>query len=210
MKLQLFQVNAFTNKIFGGNPACVAQLESWLPDDILLKIARENAVPETAFFTPNDDSFNLRWFSAEIELDLCGHATLATAHVLKKHLHYPLDKIVFNSKSGILETILFEDLYTLNFPSRDPLPSELPGIIRDSIDIQPKKVLKARDYVLVYETESEIKDIKINREIIDQINLDPGGVIITAKGDRSDFVSRFFVPQASIFEDPLQVQHTAH
>lgn len=203
MKFELYQVDAFTNKIFSGNPACVVPLDKWLPDDILLKIAKENAVPETAFFIPNGKGFHLRWFTPEIEMDLCGHATLATAHILKTSLNYPDDKILFTSKSGELEVQLDGELYTLNFPSRKPVAATLPDIIKRSLHKQPKEVLKSRDFVLVYENEKDVREIKINRQILDEINIDPGGVIITAKGDNCDFVSRFFVPQASIFEDPV-------
>lgn len=203
MQLPLYKIDAFTNKIFSGNPACVVPMDEWLPDEMLLKIAQENAVPETAFFKPEGDHFALRWFTPDIEMDLCGHATLASAHVLKTILGHPAEKIVFNSNSGPLEVSFRDGRYTLNFPSRKPTPAVLPDIIRDALDRQPVAVLKARDYVLVYETEQDIRDIRINRQVIDQINLDPGGVVITARGERSDFVSRFFTPQSTLFEDPV-------
>ncbi|MCC9072148.1 PhzF family phenazine biosynthesis protein [Flavobacterium sp. F-65] len=203
MKLNLYQIDAFTDKIFGGNPACVVPLENWLPDEILLKITQENAVAETAFFVVNDKRIHLRWFTPEIEMDLCGHATLATAHTLKAILDYPENTIVFDTLSGELIVTITDDVYTLDFPSRKPVPAELPEIIKNSINIQPKRVLKSRDYVLVYETEQEIKDIVIDRQTFDKINLDPGGVVVTAKGNNCDFVSRFFTSQASILEDPV-------
>lgn len=203
MKLDLYQVDAFTDKVFGGNSACVVPLEKWLPDELLLRIAKENAVAETAFFIPVRGDFEIKWFTPEIEMDLCGHATLAAAHVLKSHLHFDDDKIIFKSKSGLLEVTIDGDLYTMNFPSRMPQPALLPGIIRDSLSKQPNEILLSRDYVLVYEKEEDVRNIKINRQIIDQINLDPGGVIITAPGIKCDFVSRYFTPQASIFEDPV-------
>jgi PhzF family phenazine biosynthesis protein len=203
MKLNLYQIDAFTDKIFGGNPACVVPLESWLPDEILLKIAKENAVAETAFYVINDKRIHLRWFTPEIEMDLCGHATLATAHTLKSILNYPENTIVFDTLSGVLMVTIDNDIYTLDFPSRKPVPSELPEIIRDSLNIQPKAVLKSRDYVLIYETEQEIKDIVIDRQTFDTLNLDPGGVVVTAKGSQCDFVSRFFTSQSSILEDPV-------
>ncbi|SFD23153.1 phenazine biosynthesis protein PhzF family [Chitinophaga sp. CF118] len=203
MKLELYQVDAFTNKTFGGNPACVVPLKQWLADDLLLKIALENAVAETAFFVDNGDKIHLRWFTPEIEMDLCGHATLATAHVLKTILNYQNDTITFNTLSGDLIVTVDKDLYTLDFPSRKPVTAELPEIIKHSLSKQPTAILKSRDFVLVYEHESDVRDIKIDRQTFDQINLDPGGVIITAKGDNCDFVSRFFTPQASILEDPV-------
>ncbi|SEW05303.1 phenazine biosynthesis protein PhzF family [Chitinophaga sp. YR573] len=203
MKLALYQVDAFTDKTFGGNPACVVPLEQWLPDDLLLKITQENAVAETAFFVDNGDKIHLRWFTPEIEMDLCGHATLATAHVLKSILNYTSDTIVFHTLSGDLTVTVDNDLYTLDFPSRKPTNAILPEIIKNALSKQPIAVLKSRDFVLVYEQEADIRNITINRQILDQINLDPGGVIITTKGDNCDFVSRYFTPQASIFEDPV-------
>ncbi len=203
MKLDLYQIDAFTDKIFSGNPACVVPLETWLADDILLKIAKENAVAETAFFVANGDKFHLRWFTPEVEMDLCGHATLATAHCLKTILNYPKDEIIFDTLSGELKVAIANEVYTLNFPARMPVEAVLPETIKKSLSIQPKEVLKSRDYILVYESEEDIKDIKIERHLFDQINLKTGGVIITAKGKHCDFVSRFFTPQASILEDPV-------
>jgi PhzF family phenazine biosynthesis protein len=203
MQLPLYKIDAFTDRVFAGNPACVVPMQEWLPDDTLLKIAKENAVPETAFFIPQGDQFALRWFTPDIEMDLCGHATLATAHVLKTILQHPSDRIVFTSNSGSLEVTAADGRYTLNFPSRKPVPARLPDIVRSSLDRQPTAVLKARDYVLVYDSENDIRDIRINRQLLDQINLDPGGVVITARGKESDFVSRFFTPQSTVFEDPV-------
>jgi len=203
MKLNIYQVDAFTDHIFGGNPACVVPLESWLPDEILLKIAKENSVAETAFFVDLGDCIHLRWFTPEIEMDLCGHATLATAHCLKAILSYPPSEIIFTTLSGQLIVTAQNNQYTLDFPSRMPSPAVLPDPIKKSLNIQLKEVFKSRDFVLVYETEADIKDIKINRQLFDQVNLDPGGVVVTAKGDHSDFVSQFFTPQASILEDPV-------
>lgn len=203
MKLNLYQIDAFTDKIFGGNPACVVPLNNWLTDDILLKIAKENAVAETAFFVDKEDKIHLRWFTPEIEMDLCGHATLAAAHCLKTILDYKKNKIVFETLSGDLIVLTENDFYYLDFPSRMPKESNLPEIIAKSLNIQPKEVLKSRDYLLVYENETEVRNIKIDRQLFDQINLNPGGVIVTAIGDNCDFVSRFFTPQASILEDPV-------
>jgi len=203
VKYNLYQIDAFTNTIFGGNPACVVPLDNWLPDEILLKIAKENAVAETAFFVDNGEKIHLRWFTPEIEMDLCGHATLASAHCLSTLLDYKKDTIVFETLSGDLIVNIENGLYKMDFPSRMPLVDSLPTIISKSLNIQPKEILRSRDYVLVYENETEIRNIKINRQVFDQINLEPGGVIVTAIGNNCDFVSRFFSPQASILEDPV-------
>ena len=203
MKFDLYQVDAFTNELFSGNPACVVPLQQWIDDSILLKIAKENAVSETAFFIDNGDHIHLRWFTPDIEIDLCGHATLATAHVLKTILNYPENEILFRTISGDLKVSCIDNVYYLDFPKRIAKPELLPKEIQLSLNIQPKIVLKARDYMLVYDTQQEIENIKINRNFFDQINLGYGGVIITAKGNSVDFVSRYFTPQATILEDAV-------
>ena len=203
MKLDSYQIDAFTNKIFHGNPACVVPLQYWLDDHTLLQIAKENAVAETAFFVYNNDKVHLRWFTPEIEMDLCGHATLATAHALKTILGYAENTIIFDTLSGDLTVTIEDDLYLMDFPSRMPVVAELDPVIQRALSKQPLLTLKSRDYVLIYENEQDIVDLSINRQQFDQINLDPGGVVVTARGDHADFVSRFFTPQASILEDPV-------
>ena len=203
MEIAIFQIDAFTSKLFKGNPACVMPLDNWLPDDLMLKIAKENNVSETAFFIKDGEGFYLRWFTPEIEMDLCGHATLATAYCLKNHLDYKENQVIFNSMSGGLIVKFDRDYIQMDFPHRKPKSSELPKNIMDSFSIKPNKVLKARDYVLVYDNEEQIKNIEIDKELFDKTNLDPGGVVITSKGTKSDFVSRYFVPQCSFFEDPV-------
>ncbi|QQT55288.1 PhzF family phenazine biosynthesis protein [Sphingobacterium multivorum] len=203
MELEIYQVDSFTEQVFHGNPACVVPLKNWLPDETLLKIARENAVAETAFFIDKGDFIHLRWFTPEIEMDLCGHATLATAHCLVAHLNYQKNRIIFETQSGLLKVDVEDGVYYMDFPSRMPEPTALPDIIERSLNIQPKEVFKSRDYVLLYESEQDITNIRIDRSIFDLINLDPGGVVVTAAGTDSDFVSRFFTPQSSILEDPV-------
>lgn len=203
MKLDLFQIDAFTAELFRGNPACVVPLASWLPDEILLQIMKENGVAETAFFVQTSHEIHLRWFTPEIEMDLCGHATLAAAHALKTILNYPKDSIVFTTLCGQLTVKVNNGTYTLDLPARKPIPSKLPELIMQAINILPVDVLKSRDYVLIYETEQDVRNFVINRQIFDQINLDPGGLVITAKGNKFDFVSRYFTPQSTILEDPV-------
>ena len=203
MTYNIYQIDSFTDKVFGGNPACVVPLEEWLDDNILLKIAKENAVAETAFFVHKGNRIHLRWFTPDIKMDICGHATLATAHCLKTILNSADDLFVFETLSGDLTVLVENDLYRMNFPSRMPIKTTLPKNIEDSLSIQPKEILKSRDYLLVYDSEEQIRNIKIDRILFDQINLDPGGIVLTAPGDGCDFVSRFFTPQATIFEDPV-------
>ncbi len=203
MKLPLYQIDAFTDELFSGNPACVVPLPEWLPDELLLKIARENAVAETAFFVTAGNKIHLRWFTPETEMDLCGHATLAAAHALHSIHDYPKRNLVFTTKSGDLKVFIENDTYTLDFPSRKPIPAPLPELMEKAINIKPVEVLKARDFVLVYPKEEDIRNIVINRLYFDQLDLGTGGVIFTAKGTDCDFVSRFFTPGASVFEDPV-------
>jgi len=203
MEFEFYQIDSFTSRIFHGNPACVVPLKEWLDDSILLAIAKENAVAETAFFVELGNNIHLRWFTPEIEMDLCGHATLATAHVIKTILGYKKDKVVFTTASGDLTVSFLNDMYYMDFPSRKPVSTELPNIIKESLNIQPVKTLKSRDYVLVYENEDQIRNIIVNKVVFDQINLDPGGVVVTARGKNHDFVSRYFTPQSSILEDPV-------
>ena len=203
MKLKYFKVDSFTNELCKGNPACVVPLSEWLEDEILLKIARENAVSETAFFIRKKDSFHLRWFTPEIEMDLCGHATLATAHVIKNCLNYSQNIIFFKTKSGDLKVNIDNNIYFMNFPSRVASPSHLAEEIKLSLNIQPVEVHKSRDYLLIYKNQNDIENITIDRTHFDQINLGYGGVIVSSIGNSADFVSRFFTPQASILEDPV-------
>jgi PhzF family phenazine biosynthesis protein len=203
MTLKKYHVDAFTDKLFGGNPACVIPLDEWMTDELLLQITRENNLAETAFFVKEGDRFHIRWFTPELEMDLCGHATLATAHVIKKHLEYDGDKIRFTSASGDLEVDFDDDKYVLNFPSRMPEPDSLPSIIEDSLNIQPLDVYLSRDYVLLYESEDDILALEPDENRLKAIDLGHGGIVCTAPGRENDFVSRFFTPGASIFEDPV-------
>jgi PhzF family phenazine biosynthesis protein len=205
LRLKIFQVDAFTDTLFGGNPAAVCLLDQWLSTEQLQKIASENFLPETAFIVPlpQKGSYDIKWFTPEIEMDLCGHATLASAHVLFHHVNISSNEIHFNSNSGLLKVTKSDNLILLDFPSWMPAKTILPEIIEKGIGVTPIETWKARDYVLVYEQESIINTLKPNRNILDQIDLGTGGIIVTAKGKHVDFVSRFFTPGASIFEDPV-------
>ncbi len=203
MRLQIFHVDAFTDQVFSGNPAAVCPLQHWLKDETMQKIAMENMLAETAFFIPVAGGFAIRWFTPDIEMDLCGHATLASAHVIGRHLFPGTKEILFQSRSGELKVEVGKKFITLNFPARDPEPAQAPQIILDGFPIKPTEVLKARDYMLVYEDEDTVRNMKPNRTVLDQINLDPGGIILTAPGKDVDFVSRFFTTQSTNFEDPV-------
>ena len=203
MNLRAFQVDAFASGVFSGNPAVVVLLEEPLDDDILMKIARESFVPETAFLLKEGEGYRLRWFTPDIEMDLCGHATLASAHVLFTELGYPQEKIVFNTNSGDLTVVRDGEMYEMDFPRREGERATLPIEIYDSLSIKPVEVFKARDYLLIYNKRAEIEHIEIDRPVFDEININPGGVILSAPGEDCDFVSRYFTPQATILEDPV-------
>ncbi len=202
--LPIYQVDAFTDQLFGGNPAAVIPLKSWLSDDVMQKIAAENNLSETAFFTQiNNTTFELRWFTPAYEIDLCGHATLATAHIIYSELGYNESSITFKTlKAGNLEVTRSNDLYVLNFPSRIPEPFTAPQELISAIgNIQPIEVLKSRDFMFVYENENIVKNLTPDFSAIAKIT--KKGVIATSKGDNIDFVSRFFIPGAGIDEDPV-------
>lgn len=203
MRIPYYHIDAFTSELFRGNPAGVCALETWLPDATMQAIARENGLAETAFFIPSPEGYGIRWFTPEIEMDLCGHATLASAFVIKTFLEPGLDALCFFSRSGPLPIRFLGDRIEMSLPSRPPEPSELPDLIAGALSLQPSEVLKSRDYVLVYRDESEVAELRVNQALLDRINLDPGGVCVTARGDSCDFVSRYFTPQSSILEDPV-------
>ncbi|MEM9823684.1 MAG: PhzF family phenazine biosynthesis protein [Bacteroidota bacterium] len=202
MRLPIFQVDAFCDQLFSGNPAAVCPLDDWLADELLLKIAMENNLSETAFFLSQDQDFHIRWFTPGTEVDLCGHATLATAHVLFNHLHFPADQITFHSKSGPLSVIKNKQGYTMNFPA-DKLQA-IPDReqFEAEIQLEVKAVFRGRDdYLVVVDSQQTIEQLQPNLGWISQ--LDSRGMIFTAPGDHCDFVSRCFFPQAGVDEDPV-------
>ena len=201
MKIPFYQIDAFTSKIFGGNPAAICPLENWLEDETMQAIAAENNLAETAFFVNNGDGFDLRWFTPEMEVDLCGHATLASGHVLFNHLDFKPNQINFHTKSGVLKVSQTNELLSMDFPSRKPEATETPQQLIDGLGRTPAEVLKSRDYFAVFQNEQDILSIQPDFNILDRI--DCLGIIITAAGQTSDFVSRFFAPRAGIPEDPV-------
>jgi len=201
MKLPIYQIDAFASKPFEGNPAAVCPLEAWLPDGLMQLIAEENNLSETAFFVATDEGFHIRWFTPTTEVDLCGHATLAAAHVLFECLDYGQDEILFDSRSGLLSVAKEGDLLVLDFPAQPPVPCETPIQIQHAFGIEAVACLKAEDYLVVFELEEDLlladPDLDLLRE------LDGRGVIIAAPSQNYDFVSRFFAPNFGINEDPV-------
>lgn len=201
--MKTYLVRAFVGKDLDGSPACVVLLDEWLSTTELKEISAKNAVPETVFVLTKENRFEIRWFTPEIEMDLCGHATLAAAHILFEEKIVKSNSFVFLSPSGNLEIEKREGIIFMVFPIRTPIRNSCPQIILDSLSIKPKEILKSRDYILVYDWEDEITNLQVDSEKLNTINIDPGGICVTAKGEDCDFVSRFFTPQASIFEDPV-------
>jgi len=201
MKIPMYQVDAFTDKIFGGNPAAVCPLEAWLPAPIMQSIAAENNLAETAFLVRKGDHFDIRWFTPVVEVDLCGHATLASAHVIFHHLGYPEPDISFQSKSGELRAARKGPLIYLDFPAVVPLPVPTPDALIKGLGKKPKEVFKGRDYLAVFGDEADV--VSIEPDFSELGKLDCLGIIATAKGASCDFVSRFFAPRAGIPEDPV-------
>lgn len=202
MKLPIYQVDAFTDHLFGGNPAAVVPLETWLPDNTMQQIAAENNLAETAFFVKEPPGYHIRWFTPLAEVALCGHATLASAHVLFTHLGYPDDLIEFQSRSGILRVKQEEEMLTLDFPADAMTEVTAPDDLVEAIGVLPVKAFKGKtDYMLVYETQQQIGQISPNMHLLNQT--EARGIIVTAPGAEVDFVSRFFAPRLGVPEDPV-------
>lgn len=201
VKLPLYHIDAFTSRLFGGNPAAVVTLDQWLPDDVLQNIAAENNLAETAFVVPREDMAPLRWFTPAVEMDLCGHATLASGHVLFAY-HYPsLKKVSFSTRSGVLAVSREEGLLSLDFPARPGVAIEVSDALASALGSRPREAYLARDILAVFDTQEAIRELRPNFELISQ--LDAFAVIASAPGKEVDFVSRFFAPRAGVPEDPV-------
>jgi PhzF family phenazine biosynthesis protein len=201
MKIPLYQVDAFTDTVFGGNPAAVCPLETWIDDAVMQGIAQENNLSETAFFVRKGDAFEIRWFTPKIEIDLAGHPTLATAFVILEHLGYQGKRIVFLSKSGELTVERRGGLICMNFPAREAVPAADNELINKGLGNGPLELYKSRDYLAIFRDEEDILAIRPDFEALSR--LDCLGIIVSAPGKTSDFVSRFFAPSAGINEDPV-------
>lgn len=203
MKIKLYQIDAFADKVFKGNPAAVCPLNEWLPDETMQNIAMENNLAETAFYVKNGDQFHIRWFTPAVEVDLCGHATLAAAAVLFEYEKFGGDEIVFFShRSGELRVTSKGRMLTLDFPADKYERIDLSPQLIACFSCQPLEAYKGKtDYMLVFNTEEEIS--KMIPDLPAICKLKARGVIVTAPGTKTDFVSRFFAPQSGINEDPV-------
>ncbi len=203
MSQKIYQIDAFAEKLFTGNPAAVCPLDNWLDADIMQKIAAENNLAETAFTVPVENGFEIRWFTPTVEVDLCGHATLASAFVLINFEGFTDDKINFFSKnSGTLTVTKNGDLFTLNFPSDSLQKVENLSQFKNCFAHQPIEAYQGKtDYLLIFENENQIINIKPNFSEIAKINA--RGIIVSSKSENYDFVSRFFGPNCGVEEDPV-------
>jgi predicted PhzF superfamily epimerase YddE/YHI9 len=201
MKLPLYQLDAFTSRLFCGNPAAVVLLEKWLPDAVLQAIAAENNLAETAFVIPHRDLTPLRWFTPTVEVDLCGHATLATADVLFRYRFPKLDRLRFSTRSGELAVSRAGELLEMDFPSRPGKPVAVTDALAEALGARPREAHLARDLLVIFDTETQVRSLRPDFPRI--AALDAFAVIASAPGDDVDFVSRFFAPGAGIPEDPV-------
>src|SRR5690349_10819966 len=201
MRLPLYHIDAFTNQMFGGNPAAVVLLDSWLPDRALQAIAAENNLAETAFVVPHGDVMPLRWFTPTVEVDLCGHATLAAADVLFRYTFPSARRLTFSSRSGNFTVMRDGDLLTMDFPSRPGKPIEITDAIVSALGVRPTELYQARDLLAIYESESQIRDFRPDFGRI--ASMDTFAITISAPGDTVDYVYRFFAPRQGIPEDPV-------
>lgn len=202
MKIPLYQFDAFTRQPFGGNPAAICVLNDWLDTEIMQQIAAENNVSETAFFVGGNGSYDLRWFTPEVEVDLCGHATLAAAHLILTLLEPNIGEVRFHTSSGDLSVTLEGELLSMLFPARPPIPIETPTLLADALGAEPLEVFQSRDMLALFEKEQEVRDLSPDFGKLARIE-SGFAVIVTAPGNEVDFVSRFFAPNAGIPEDPV-------
>lgn len=198
----MYQADAFTKQLFRGNPAAVCPLKEWLPDATLQAIAAENNLSETAFFIPKGQGFHLRWFTPAIEVALCGHATLATAHILFQHLGYLRETINFHTLSGPLSVSRGDGMYIMDFPTDILEPAPAPAVLLKALRAEPVEVFTGReDYLVVLESQEQVARLRPDFQLLRQVK--GRGVIATAPGEEVDFVSRCFFPNAGIDEDPV-------
>ena len=201
MEIPFYQIDAFASHVFAGNPAGVCLLKSWLPDDVLQAVAAENNLPETAFLVRQDNDYDLRWFTPTVEVDLCGHATLASGYAIFEFVDPDTERVTFTSKSGSLSVEKRGNLLFLDFPSRKPVPCAPPDGLTSILGSLPSQVLSSRDLMVVFDDEDRVRTLDPNLDAL--AKLDTFALIVTAPGKDADFVSRFFAPREGIPEDPV-------
>jgi predicted PhzF superfamily epimerase YddE/YHI9 len=199
MKLPLYQIDAFASEVFRGNPAAVCPVETWPEDRVLQAIAAENNLSETAFFLREGERYHLRWFTPALEVDLCGHATLAAAYVIFEYLEPGRTRVEFRTRGGPLVVAREGERLAMDFPSRPAAPCEAPEALLAGLGHAPRALLRARDYLAVFETEEAVRELAPRMDLLARVDW----VIVTAPGRDCDFVSRFFAPGGGIPEDPV-------
>lgn len=201
MKLSIYQVDAFASEAFEGNPAAVCPLDEWISDDLMQQIAMENNLSETAFFVKQDELYELRWFTPTIEVDLCGHATLAASHVLFEHRGYDKPLISFDTKSGKLDVRKEGSRLVMDFPASELNETHTPALLEEALGLPPRELYRDTDFLYVIDSEEQIRNLKPDIRLLGKA--DVRGTIVTAPGEEVDFVSRFFAPAAGVDEDPV-------
>jgi PhzF family phenazine biosynthesis protein len=202
MKIKLYQVDAFANRVFEGNPAAVCPLENWLDDYLLQKIAEENNLSETAFFVQTDNNIQLRWFTPLEEVELCGHATLAAAYILYQYCNYSAPSAIFDTKSGQLVVTKIDHGFSMDFPASILQTVDVPAALLLGLGkVKAQTILAGFDYVVVLNSAKEV--IELSPDFSQWLNLDLRGVVVTAQGTDVDFVSRCFFPKLRVNEDPV-------
>ncbi|MCB0284281.1 MAG: PhzF family phenazine biosynthesis protein [Calditrichae bacterium] len=201
MKIPIFQIDAFADQLFEGNPAAVCFLDEFPDKTIMHNIAAENNLSETAFLVKEKDGYHLRWFTPSIEVELCGHATLAAAHVLFKHLNFDEEYIRFYTKNCRISVKQDGDLLVMNFPARFPVEVPMPADLIEGLGAEPVKLFKDMNYLAVFDSPKQVRDLKPRFRVLSRINY--AGIICTAADEEYDFVSRYFAPYAGINEDPV-------
>jgi len=207
MKTTLYQVDAFADRVFEGNPAAVVPLQEWLPDDVMLSLAGENNLAETAFFVPEGEGFHLRWFTPAVEVDLCGHATLATSHVLYTHLGYDRPQISFRTRSGELTVKREDDKLAMDFPAAKLKPMPEPAGLAEALGAKPRIHIRTANVLAVFDSADEVRSLKPDFAALKRIMTPFNAVLIASaqaeEGSGFDFVSRVFGPAHGIDEDPV-------
>ena len=202
MQLKIYQADAFSGKVFSGNPAAIVPLEKWLPDELMQNIALENNLSETAFFVEETEGLRIRWFTPNAEVDLCGHATLAAAHIMFTEINWQSKTIEFNSRSGILKVRKDSGLYWLDFPASPLNQVEIPKNLASAFNSKASECWRGRDdFMLIFDNEQTI--LSLNPDFTEILKSDCRGLIVSSPGSETDFVSRFFAPAVGVYEDPV-------
>lgn len=200
--MKIYIVDAFTDEVFKGNPAAVCPVENWPTDEIMQKIAIENNLSETAFFKKEGERYKLRWFTPEYEIDLCGHATLATAYVIFSYIEKSKKEIIFDTISGKIKVTMNEEKsISMDMPVRIGEKIEVTSDMIEGLGVIPVSAFKSRDIMIVLQNEDDIRYLQPDFQVLNKIGVD--GIIVTAKGNKADFVSRYFIPNSVINEDPV-------